>query len=105
MLNSTLELKLFDVGWAFLDAVYNIDSITESCYRAVKESGNGFYTMATQLDPRTVIENVIFNFGDMYDSMRDVVLFLSDNSRGEFHLPYDAGLGLGNAVYLVLEPS
>lgn len=63
-----------------------------------------FYGNLLLLDARTIIDNVIYQFGNIFDSVRDVILFFTDNSRGEFNLPYDAGYGLGNAMYLLLKP-
>jgi hypothetical protein len=104
MWNSTLEGHLFEAGWAALDAIYNVDPITQACYRSFKEFGIGFYANLLLLDPRTVIDNVVYQFGNIFDSLRDVMLFFTDDSRGEFNLPYDAGYGLGNALYLLLKP-
>jgi hypothetical protein len=47
---------------------------------------------------------VIFQFGNIFDALRDVLLFVNDDDRGEYDLPYDAGYGLGTATYLVLKP-
>lgn len=33
-----------------------------------------------------------------------MVLFFTDDARGEYNVPYDAGYGVGYAIYLVLKP-
>lgn len=104
IVNYTLAGDLFKVGWALLDMIYNIDPIAQSCYKGFSESAMGIYGYGTQLDPKTVMDNVIFSFGHIFDSLRDVVLFFTDDARGEFNLPYDAGYGLGTAIYLVMKP-
>jgi hypothetical protein len=92
------------VGWTILDMTYNIDPITQACYRTFEEFGLGLDKQAKLLYPDTVINNVVFQFGNIFDSVRDVLLFMVGDSRGEFNLPYDAGYGLGNAIHLVMLP-
>lgn len=50
------------------------------------------------------MDNFVFNFGDIFDSIRDTILFFRSSSRGQFSVPYDAGYGLGYAVYEVMQP-
>ncbi len=95
---------MFDIGWAFLDMLYNVDPITQACYRSVKEVGVNVWGNIQLLDPRTFIDNVVFNFGRIFDSVRDSILFFTDDQRGEYDVPYDAGFGLGTAVYLLVKP-
>ena len=102
--NYTKSKMYWNVGWALLDMTYNINPITQSCYRGFSECGLGLYGYAVELDPKTVINNIVFNFGDIFDAIRDVILFMTDDARGEFNLPYDAGYGIGTALYLVLKP-
>lgn len=49
------------------------------------------------------MENTIFNFGTIFDSIRDSILFLSSSDRGKFTIPYDAGYGIGNAIYFMFK--
>ena len=104
MWNYTLDGQLFKVGWSLLDMMYNVDPITQACYKGFKEVGASTYNNALLLTPRVFLDNIIFNFGNIFDSIRDVLLFFTDDDRGEYDLPYDAGYGLGNAVYLVFKP-
>jgi len=85
--------------------VYNVNSITQSCYRTFNEFGVGIYTTVSAQDPSTLINNFIYSFGDIYDSLRDVIILLSSNSRGYTNLPYEAGYGLGNAFYVFINPT
>ena len=104
MVNYTLTLQPFKFVWALLDAVYNIDPITRACYTTFKEVFLGLYIRVMQLQPSAFINNVIFKFGDIFDSVRDILLYVLNDSRGNFALPSDAGLALGNAIYLLLLP-
>ena len=101
--NYTKAWQGFKVGWVILDMLYSVDTITESCTRAGIESGFGFDAYYQQLSPKTVINNFIYRFGDIFDSLRDVILFLTDDNRGVYNLPYEAGYGLGTAVYYVIK--
>ena len=58
-----------------------------------------------QLTPKIAMDNFIYKFGDIFDAIRDVILFLTADDRGEYNLPSDAGYGLGTAIYLILNPS
>jgi len=105
MWNYTLEFDFFDVGWRFLDILYNTDPITQSCYLSFKEVGSNIWGNIQLLDPRTFIDNIVFSFGKIFDSIRDVILFFTQDQRGEYHVPYDAGYGLGTALYLLFKPN
>ena len=55
----------------------------------------GLKGYADLLYPSAVIDNFVFNFGDIFDALRDTVLYFSTSSRGEYNVPYDAGYGVG----------
>ena len=103
-LNYTKSKNLWKAGWALLYMMYNIDSVTNSCLRSFEECGLGLYKYGTLLTPDTIIHNVIFNFGDIYDAIRDVILFMQGDSRGMYNLPYDAGYGIGYSIFMVMDP-
>jgi hypothetical protein len=48
--------------------------------------------------------NVIYSFGDIYDAVRDVIIFMASDSRGVYNMPYDAGYAIGTSIYLVIRP-
>lgn len=97
-----MEGELFDAGWRFLDMLYNVDPITQACYTSFKEVGVTTYGNLLLITPRNFLDNFIFNFGNIFDAIRDVSLFMNDDPRGEYNLPYDAGYGLGTAIYLAI---
>ena len=84
--------------------LYNTDPITQVCYLSIKEVGVNVWSNIQLLDPSTLIDNVVFSFGKIFDSIRDMILFFTQDQRGEYHVPYDAGYGLGTAVYLLFRP-
>lgn len=71
----------------------------------MSEMGRGLADYTSKLYPSVVMDNVVFNFGNIFDAFRDVVLFLSSSPRGELDLPYEAGYALGAAVYEIMKPS
>ena len=48
--------------------------------------------------------NFVYNFGHIFDSFRDVWLFLTEDPRGQTTNVYDAGFSLGWASYLIITP-
>lgn len=103
--NYTLQgFQVFKIGWSILDMVYNVDSISDVCYKSGVEFVWGLYGYGDKLDLRTAVDNVIFDFGNIFDAFRDTVLFFMDDARGEYDIPYDAGRGIGTALYMVLRP-
>ena len=48
------------------------------------------------------MDNFIYNFGDVFDSLRDGVLFFASDTRGVDRAPYEAGYAFGNGFYYIL---
>lgn len=61
----------------------------------MKEAILGLIYYASLQYPSAIIDNVVYNFGDIFDSVRDTILFVSSSSRGQYNIPYDAGYGIG----------
>lgn len=99
LVNNTLDGNLFNAGWNLLDMIYNIHPITLSCYVGNKEGFWGLVAYTYQLYPSAVIDNVVYNFGNIFDAFRDTILFFTASSRGEFNLPYEAGYASGAATW------
>jgi len=104
LVNYTLDGHGFKVLETLLDMIYNLHNITISCYTGLSEMGYGLKNYALQLQPSTIMDNVVYNFGNIFDAFRDDVLFFTSNPRGEFNLPYEAGYAAGAAVYLIMQP-
>jgi len=104
MVNRTREGDAFAVGWILLDMIYNIDNITVSCGIGIMETADGIQKLAALQYPSSVIDNFVFNFGDIFDALRNTILYLTHNPRGDYNVPYDAGFGVGHAIYEVIQP-
>ena len=48
--------------------------------------------------------NSIYNFGHIFDALRDAYLFVVQDPRGQVQNVYDAGYSLGWASYMLITP-
>jgi len=48
--------------------------------------------------------NTVYNFGHIFDNMRDVYLYFTENPRGQINSVHDAGYNLGLAMYFFITP-
>lgn len=56
-------------------------------------------------DYKTYVMNLVYNFGHLFDSLRDFIAFLTNDPRGDIKNVYDAGFSLGQFVYYVITPN
>ena len=84
---------------------YNSDIIARSCYLSMKEGINGVESQFSLLTTKQIINNIVFNFGKIFDAVRDSILFFTGDSRGQYNIPYDAGFGFGSALALIMKKS
>ena len=100
MWNNTLEVELGEAMSNLLDIVYNTRGLYNSCpkgyiqgYESIKLRGEKF------TDPTHYMDNIIFNFGMIFDNVRDFIMWIEYGSAGEDFGPYNSGYSLGNVVY------
>ena len=48
--------------------------------------------------------NVVYNFGHIFDGIRDTYLFFVEDPRGNDKAVYQAGFNLGQAIYYLITP-
>lgn len=48
--------------------------------------------------------NVVYNFGYIFDALRDFSLFFIQDPRGQTHNVHDAGYNLGLASFYIITP-
>ena len=98
--NKTLELDFFDAADTFIDTVYNLHYLYVSCPEGYKL---GWKSISAEkkmfLEPTNLMNNIIFNFGHIFDNLRDSIIWFEYGSQGEKNGPYNTGYSLGNAVY------
>ena len=84
--------------------IYNINNVTQSCYTGMKEMSNGLIGYFKLQYPSNVIDNVVYNFGNIFDAFRDTILFFVSSDRGEYNVPFEAGMGAGEAIWNIMKP-
>jgi hypothetical protein len=102
-LTLTKGVQIFKILRLVFDITYNTNIIAETCYKGLTEGTLSVTRRAESLNTKQLINNIVFNFGRVFDSIRDTLLYFNGDTRGQFLIPYEAGLGIGNAIYLVLQ--
>jgi len=84
MWNRTLEVELGQAMERLLDIVYNVRGIYNKCpegyqqgYKSLKMREENFK------DPTHYMDNIIFNFGMIFDNIRDSIMWFEYGSAGE----------------------
>lgn len=98
--NKTLEFDFFKTTDLFIDTVYNTHNLYVSCPEGYKL---GWKSISAEkhmfLEPKNLMNNIIFNFGHIFDNLRDSIIWFENGSQGEKNGPYNTGYSMGNAVY------
>ncbi len=103
IVNLTLEIDIYTMLERVIDITYHAHELAYTCYWSVKEAVLDVYeTREMYLDPKRILVNTVYNFGHIFDAVRDMVLWFQNGSQGEITGPYDAGYALGTAIYLSL---
>ena len=55
-------------------------------------------------NPKPYLLNFVYNFGVIFDSFREVVLFFMEDPRGLANNVHDAGYNFGLAIYFLITP-
>lgn len=69
----------------------------EQLYNIIVEQ-NGY-------NPKTYIMNTVYNFGHIFDGVRDTYLFFVESPRGNPKAVYQMGYNLGQAVFYFIMPN
>lgn len=92
-------LKGFDI---FYDITYHVQDMTYSCYAALFEGYDqllGYGDFVT--NPSYLLTNLIYNFGLMYNSVKDVIVFFQGSQFSGAKTAHDAGYELGSLLYYI----
>ena len=82
--------------------------IAFNCWNSYEHVGNYVYNQVVVVnggDVKTYLMNVVYNFGHLFDSLRDFIAFLVNDPRGDITNVYDAGFSLGQFVYFTITPN
>jgi hypothetical protein len=84
------------------DMVYNFHNALVACPKGYKKGWDLMIATVDDFkDPTHYMNNVIFNFGHIFDNLRDFYMWLVYGSPGEDNNPYNQGYALGNVVYWI----
>ena len=99
--------NLFDNALLVAKITQQLHPIAFHCWNAGEDVYAHFYdiiAMQNGYDPKNYIMNSVYNFGHIFDNMRDMVFFFQQNPRGQVNSIHDAGYNLGMAVYYLITP-
>jgi hypothetical protein len=77
------------------------------CYNGGENVYKHFYeiiAVENGYSPKTYIMNSVYNFGHIFDNMRDCILFFTEDPRGQVDNVHNAGYHLGLALYYFITP-
>lgn len=99
--------NIFDNALLFAKIAQQLHPITFHCWTAGEDVYAHFFdiiAMQNGYDPKNYIMNMVYNFGHIFDNLRDVWLFFEQNPRGQVNSIHDAGYNLGIALYYLITP-
>ena len=75
------------------------------CWNGAENTFQHFNKTFTENDsPKPYLLNFVYNFGVIFDSMREVILFFLEDPRGLANNVHDAGYNLGLSLYFLITP-
>lgn len=82
---------------------YNLYDVSNGCYYGGIESFEnlGKYTSWTE-DPWQILKNFGYNFGYVYNNVRDILLSILNIDRSPLDSAYSIGVALGQIYYFIL---
>ncbi len=95
------------MGFTVIDSMflltYQTYDVSYSCYNGVIEAVMTFIAYGNFFTDYTLLTtNLLFNFGLMYDSVKDAVMYFTGDERGHASDSFEAGFELGQVVYYLL---
>ena len=86
-----------------IDAMYHIYNVCFSCYYGSIEAWNLVvqYAQFTN-NPSFIMVNLVYNFGLMYDDLKDSLAFFTGNPVVGTTDTFGAGFDLGQIIYFLL---
>jgi hypothetical protein len=98
--NKTQTFELFPMLSLLTDVVYNTHNIVVACPTGVRTGWDSVVSREDKFtDPTHYMDNIIFNFGMIFDNVRDAIIWFEYGSYGEANGPYNTGYSLGNSIY------
>jgi len=99
--------NLFDTALLVTKITQQLHPIAFHCWIAGEDVYAHFFDIfANQngYNPKNYLMNSVYNFGHIFDNLRDVVMFFTLNPRGQTNSIHDAGYHAGIAAYYLITP-
>jgi len=99
--------NLFDTMLLVTKITQQLHPIAFHCWSAGEHTYAHFYDIVlvqNGLDPKNYIMNFVYNFGHIFDNLRNVVMYLVEDPRGQINSVHDAGYNLGLALHYFITP-
>jgi len=85
-----------------IDMTYHIHTVNVNCYYGVLDGVWAIVDLKERfMDPRNLIDNLVYNFGHIFDATRDGVLWMTDTDNRDMG-PFEAGYAFGVALYYAI---
>jgi len=98
---------LFDDGLLLTRLMQLLHPTAYHCYYAGENTYWHFddvIVVQNGYSPKPYLMNIVYNFGHIWDTLRDFYLFWAEDPRGQVNSVHDAGYNLGFGVYLLITP-
>lgn len=105
--NNQKTFAFFDLLLTLTKLSTFLHPIAFNCWNSYEHVGNYIVHQVVVVnggDVKTYLMNVVYNFGHLFDSLRDFISFLAKDPRGDVTNVYDAGYSLGQFVYFTITP-
>jgi hypothetical protein len=99
--------NLFDLMMLWARLAQRLHPTVLNCWAASEVTYNHFYNVLVVQNgnsPKAYLMNMVYNFGHIFDALRDVYLFFTQDPRGLVDNVHDTGYMMGLAVYLIITP-
>ena len=94
------ELKAME---SFFNIFYYFHDITFSCYYGGIEAYTNVLNYGGSVtNPLVIYTNIIYNFGLVYDAIKNMALYFLGVPRPGNDKPYDVGYNLGASIFYLL---
>ena len=98
---------VFDVFLLGTKIISQLHPIAFNCYNAGEVTYLQYYNVLVEengYNPKNYLMNSIYNFGHIFDALRDAWLFILQDPRGQINNVYDVGYSIGWATYMFITP-
>ena len=98
--------NVFDLLLIQADLFNGLYPVVDDCWDAGDYVITHYRTKISEADSlKPYVMNVVYNFGLVFDALRDYWLFIATDPRSEDDGVFNAGDSLGQAIYYLIDPN